>query len=82
MTGSDGIKSMIRRMTPTRYTVKEAAALVGRSPDTLVRWRKNGRFMPSDTIKAGQLTVYLYSDKDVELMRHIARNTKAGRPSK
>ena len=72
---------MVRRMTPTRYTVKEAAAKVGRSPDTLSRWRKRGTFLPSDSIQVGELTVWLYTDSDIEVMRDLARGLKPGRKS-
>lgn len=76
---SDGIQAMVRRMSPTRYTVNEAASLVGRSPDTLVRWRRAGIYEPSDSMKVGSLTVWLYTDDDIRYMKEMAKDLKPGR---
>lgn len=75
------IQTMVRRMTPARYTVKEAAALVGRSPDTLVRWRRSGRFVPSDRQQIGRLLIWLYTDEDIEEMKQLAKELRPGRRS-
>lgn len=79
MARNEGIHTMVRRMSPTRYTVKEAAGLVGKSPDTLTRWRKTGTYEPSESIKAGSLTVWLYTDDDIDRMRRLAKTMKPGR---
>lgn len=79
MARNEGIHTMVRRMTPTRYTVKEAAALVGRSPDTLVRWRKDGIYQPSDSTNVGSLVVWLYTDKDIQAMRELVKELRPGR---
>lgn len=76
---TQNIATMVRRMTPTRYAVKEAAELVGKSPDTLVRWRRTGLYVPSDQMRVGKLTVYLYTDRDIENMKRLARTIRPGR---
>ncbi len=79
---TENISDKVRRMSPTRYTVNEAAARVGRSPDTLRRWRLDGTYMPSDTMQAGSLTVYLYTDQDLENLKRIAKKKRPGRKKK
>lgn len=59
--------------------------MVGRSADTLVRWRK-GRpgsdpiFEPSGYMEVGEthMKVYLYSEEDIEAMRQIVKTMKTG----
>lgn len=76
---TDGISSMVRRMTPTRYTVAEASKILGRHPDTLTRWRKSGLYSPSDSVIVGQLKVWLYTDKDLEEMKKLTKTLKPGK---
>lgn len=64
------------------FTVGQAAAQCGRSTDTLKRWARSGRFRPSGVMRAGELDVSLYSERDIELLREVAANTHAGRPTK
>lgn len=61
------------------YTTSEAAKKVGRSKDTLTRWRKDNTFNPEGYVLRGDLTVYLYSDADIEEMQALAAGMKAGR---
>ena len=75
------INEAVRQMHPPRYTVAQAASLVGRSEDTLVRWRKKGFAVPSDKMEWGSLTVPLYTDGDIESMRQLAKEIKPGRPA-
>ncbi len=61
------------------YTRSRAAYQVNRSTDTLKRWHKNGLCIPSASMQAGKLTVWLYSDDDIKRLREVARNQKPGR---
>lgn len=63
------------------HTPSQAAAKVGRSADTLKRWRVKRIYVPSGWIRRGNLRVYLYSDDDVEALKVLARTIRAGRPS-
>lgn len=66
-------------MFPPRYTVSQAAPLVGKDVDTLKRWRKQGIYTPSDSRKFGALVVGLYTSEDIKAMKVIARELKPGR---
>jgi hypothetical protein len=54
MTRPSNIDHAVARIRPKRYTVTQAAALVGRSPDTLRRWRRQGVAPPSETVTFGK----------------------------
>jgi hypothetical protein len=82
MSPTEGISAKVRRMSPARYTVREAADLVGRHPDTLVRWRKTNIYKPSDSMKMGKIKVHLYTDADIEGMKQLAKVIHPGRPRK
>lgn len=77
-----GIASFVTRMDPPRYLVSEAAALVGRSKNTLIKWRKRGICVPSETMRFGETTVFLYTDRDIANMRALTSQLKPGRPRK
>lgn len=77
-----GIATAIRAMSPPRYTVSEAAKAVGRSEDTLVRWRKNGTYMPSERRVFGSIGVWLYTEQDIVRMKQIKKSIKPGRKSR
>jgi DNA-binding transcriptional MerR regulator len=64
------------------YTRTTAAKLVKRSPDTLKRWHKQGICVPSTNMKAGKLTVWLYTEDDLLTLRELAKTQKPGRPPK
>jgi DNA-binding transcriptional MerR regulator len=74
-----GINEIVRDMDPPRYTITQAARLVGRSVDTLRRWRDEDVYQPSDSQMFGSLTVDLYTKEDITAMKDIARNMKMGR---
>jgi MerR family transcriptional regulator, heat shock protein HspR len=57
-----------------RYVISVAARLVGTTPHTLRAYEKAGLIEPART--EGNLR--LYSDKDVELLRHIHGLTRKG----
>lgn len=76
---SASIIEHVQRMSPPRYTVSEAAKMIGRNADTLTRWRKQGLCVPSDRAAFGQLTVHLYTDDDIEALRVVAKSIRPGR---
>lgn len=78
----NAITRQINAMRPKRYTTAQAAHLVGRSTDTLARWRTDGVYFPSDARVFGSTRVYLYTQRDVTAMRNIARHMKPGRKPK
>lgn len=63
---------------PGYYTAAEVARIIGRSPDTMKRWRKEGSVVPSESTQVGTLTVHLYTDDDVQLARAFAAGQKTG----
>ena len=72
------IGGIVKGMTPARYTTPQAAALVGRSVDTLRRWRSTGIYPATHKAKFGRLEVYLYSDEDIVAMRKILTTLHSG----
>ena len=79
MSNGNGIGA---RTPDNMYTRSTAAFLVGRSPDTLKRWHKAGWCIPSEKMKAGQLTVFLYTNEDMLRLKELARTKHSGRPKK
>lgn len=73
------IDEQVRRMDPPRYTRGQVAKIVGKSPDTLKRWKRNRIYMPSERRPFGQIMVDLYTDEDVKAMKKIAKGMKPGR---
>lgn len=69
----DHIGRMIRNMKEPRYKESEAASLVGVSVDTLRRWRRSGKFTPSDQMSHGALTVALYTPEDIDGLKMLAK---------
>jgi hypothetical protein len=73
------INEQVRAMSPPRYTRAQAAEIVGRSVDTIVRWDREGICSPSDSRDFGETTVPLYTQEDIEALKDTARNMKVGR---
>lgn len=73
------INEVVAQMRPPRYTTAQAAALVGRTEDTLSYWRRQEIFTPSERRKFGKTEVWLYTQQDIEQMRQIAKVIKPGR---
>lgn len=73
----------IGAITPDRmHTRSRAAYLVNRSPDTLKRWHRTGICIPSDSMQAGKLKVWLYTDDDIKRLKETALTQKPGRKKK
>jgi hypothetical protein len=64
------------------YLTSDAAALVGRSADTLRKYKRDDIFAPSGFMWAGTLKVALYSEKDIEELRKVAARQRPGPKSK
>lgn len=77
-----GSGSILEGIPDGWHSISKAATLIGRSSDTLRRWIKDDVFVPSGYQVRGQLTIWLYSDSDIEEAMRIARDMKAGRPPK
>lgn len=75
-----GANTMGSIAPPGWHTKEEAARLVGRSKDTLKRWMQDGTYEPGGFIQRGKLTIWLWSDADIERMRDIAKTKRSGRP--
>lgn len=72
------ISEIVAGMDPARYTTAQAARLVGRSTDTLKRWREDGVYVPSEHCNFGKVKVILYTDEDIVAMRKIADSLRPG----
>lgn len=68
-----------RNAPENTVTASGAAYLVNRSPDTIRRWHRKGICVPSQSMQAGQLTVWLYTQDDIKKLREVARQQKPGR---
>lgn len=76
---TDSITAAIKRMKPRRYTTQQAADMIGRSRDTVKRWRIDGVHAPSDAKVFGSTLVYLYTPDDIRAMKSLTRTLKPGR---
>jgi hypothetical protein len=72
------ISEIVAEMKPARYTTSQAADQVGRSADTIKRWRDIGQYQPSDSAQFGKLIVPLYTRADIVIMRRLSRQLKPG----
>lgn len=79
MVHDGNIAAQVRAMSPARYTTTEAARIVGRSEDTLVRWRKDGVFVPKEKRAFGAVEVWLYTERDIASMKEISKTLRPGR---
>ena len=76
---TEGIATRVREMDPPRYTTTDAARFVGRSADTLIRWRKDGTYVPTESKDFGQVRVWLYTKEDIASMKALSKQMKPGR---
>lgn len=72
------ISEIVRGMQPRRYTTSQAARMIGRSEDTVKRWRDEGVFRPAERRDFGDLQVWLYTSEDIKALRKIARKIHPG----
>lgn len=71
-----------RKAPDGTVTASGAAYLINRSTDTVRRWHRKGLCVPSQSMQAGQLTVWLYTMDDIKRLREVARTQKPGRKRK
>jgi hypothetical protein len=69
MTGQWG-GAIARLAPPGFYTVKEAARLVGCSPDRLTRLRKKQKYVPHFSMMCGTVNVPLYHESDIQYLKY------------
>lgn len=68
-----------RNLKGIHYTVSEAAEEIGKSAETLRRWRRTGFMVPSVEHKMGELTVYLYTEEDLIELKKLVPKTRRGK---
>ena len=73
------IRFLVRQQKPPRFTTTDVAKAVGRSVPTIVRWRRQGLFVPTEVQRFGKTDVYLYSEADLRAMKQLAAQQKPGR---
>jgi predicted site-specific integrase-resolvase len=61
------------------YTTKQAADLCGVSTDTIVRWRKSGAVVPSESLLMGKTRVFLYTPRDILSLKQYANESYPGK---
>lgn len=72
-TPGGGLRFVVRRTHPDLYSTQDVADWVGRSKDTIERWRREGILVPSRYMKVGRMKVWLYTEEDVHQARALAR---------
>jgi hypothetical protein len=77
-TGWGGAGSLRHTIPDGWYTRRQAAELVGRDFDTLRRWHSEGIYVSHNWVVRGKLTVWLYSDEDIENMKKIPGSARQG----
>lgn len=64
---------------PEGYMTRgQAAAVIGKSKDTLRRWHETGRFITRHKVKRGERYVWLYDADDLEALKTLVRTTRPG----
>lgn len=72
----------LRREFPDHRTAGEVAGILGRSRNTIVRWRHSGTLVPSAHMQMGKIKVWLYSKADIEKGREVVATISPGRKKK
>ncbi|CAB4195082.1 MerR-type HTH domain containing protein [uncultured Caudovirales phage] len=66
-----------------KFTLPQAAKIIGRHPDTIRRWIKDGLIPQPERMTFGEIDVPVFSAEDIESIKQIANKTiKVGRPVK
>lgn len=61
------------------YTVGQAAAEIGKNPDTVRRWIRQGKVTPR-RVQCGQQTVSVFNRTEIRELAKFAKTVKMGRP--
>lgn len=68
-----GLHYIVRRDHPEFFTTQEVAAIVRRSKETIERWRWEGILVPTHSTQIGKISVWLYTEEEVDKARQLAR---------
>lgn len=79
MSRPDAIRAIVHSWSPKRYTAADVAEMVGRSTATIVRWRRNGTFKPSESAQFGMTWVWLYTPDDIKRLKKLLPTIVPGR---
>lgn len=60
------------------YTRGAVAKMVGKSRRTIQRWHDEGIYKSTNRMAVGEILVWVYSDADIQNMRHIVTNIGHG----
>ena len=60
------------------YTTSQVAAMVGRSGETIKRWRRRGVYRPAEFEMNGTVKVWKYTEEDVANIRTLVKASKPG----
>lgn len=81
-TVSPQVRKLKERYGPGFLTTAEVAQQIGRSAYTVQRWRLDGVLLPSHSVQAGKVTIWLYDKATVREAVRLTRMLKPGRPRK
>lgn len=75
-------QGFMQQLPEGMYTRGQVATKIGKSRDTIRRWHENGTYRSTHQQKFGAVSVWLYTDEDVQAMKQIARRITPGRKPK
>lgn len=64
------------------YSRGQAAAMIGKSRDTLKIWARHKVFVPRYFMNMGRVPFSLYSEEDIKQLKQIAATRRPGRKKK
>ena len=73
------LKAWCKEQGIRAVTTAQAAELVGVSPDTVRRWRTEGKVLASRSAMFGTTLVPLFTNEDLRRLRTYARKSYPGR---
>jgi hypothetical protein len=68
----------LREEWPDFYTQRDVAEIIGRSKETVIRWRRMGLLKPTHSIQRGSLKIWLYDEKALNRAKKLARTLHTG----
>jgi DNA-binding transcriptional MerR regulator len=78
MSADNGIHAALKKAGIRGLTTKGVADQLGVSTVTISRWRKAGLVSPQ-SYRHGKLTVYVFSDEDIQVCRDVQQRLRPGR---
>lgn len=73
-------KGILRKIQEDRFTRAEVSSITGVSSSTLIRWHRDGHFVPVELKPFGEIQVALYSLEQVDTLITDPPYKKRGRP--